>query len=401
MRLWLRRGLTGLLACVALFGQSVLEPPSNPAPARTPAFALLDSADAAQWQAWAKDSGWRVIVPGPGLAADAGMDARVKALAAAVEDAVRNAGVDAARVYLAGRGAAATAVFYAVSRMPDAWAAAFALGGSPQQAIDAGSLFAANFTNTPILWAGAAEGDQTLAEKLKDAGLNLEWHPTNSLTFASVVRWLAERTREDFPMAIDCETNSVAFARCYWTQAVKFDPAERNDVLPTTLVKPGSGASLDLGGFGYKADDPGPGVTVASLPDKYSGPLKLGDRIVELDGKPVGSAREYAETMRNAAEEKDVAILVERAKERKRIETRIVLPPRKPVVTARVRANYDPASKEIQIVSRTVTSMRVTVPPHWLPATLNWNGLPLEEIQTPGCIALTIENELLHSEKCP
>ena len=217
-------------------------------------------------------------------------------------------------------------MFYAVSRMPDGWAAAFALGGSPQQAIDSGSVYAANFTDTPILWAGAAEGDQALAEKLKAAGLNLEWRSANGLTFASVVQWLGGRSREDFPMAIDCETSSVAFGRCYWTQAVKFDPAERNDVLPTTLIKPNSAAALDLGGFGYKADDPGPGVTVASLPDKYDGPLKMGDRIVELDGKPIGNAREYAETMRNATEEKTVGVLVEHGKERRRIETRLVLP---------------------------------------------------------------------------
>ena len=50
-------------------------------------------------------------------------------------------------------------------------------------------------------------------------------------------------------------------------------------------------------------------------------------------------------------------------------------------MTARVQAKYDPAEKEIQIVSRTVTAMRVTIPPYWVPATLNWNGLPLEEIQ--------------------
>jgi len=400
MKLWIRRGAIGLLACAALCGQAVLELPANPKPAGTPAFALLDAADAAQWQTWAKESGWRVIVPEPGLAADAGMDARVQALAAAVEDAVRNSGVDAARVYLAGRGSYAAAVFYGVSRMPDEWAAAFALGGSPQQAIDSGSVYAANSTDTPILWAGAAEGDQALAKKLKAAGLNLEFHSANGLTIASVVQWLARRSREDFPLAIDCETISVAFGRCYWTQAVKFDPAERNDVLTTTLIKPSTGAALDLGEFGYKADDPGPGVTVASLPDKYGGPLKLGDRIVELDGKPVGSASEYAETMRNATEEKNTAVLVERGKERKRIETRIVLPRRQPAVTARVQATYDPAEKEIQIVSRTVTAMRVTVPPYWVPATLNWNGIPLEEIQAPGCIALTLEKELLHSEKC-
>ena len=124
--------------------------------AKTPAFALLDGADAAQWQTWAKGAGWQVIAPA-GVAADAAIDVRVQALAAAVEDAIRGSGVDAAHVYLAGRGGAAGAVFYGVSRLPDVFAAAFALGGSPQDAIDSGRIFTANFTNTPILWAGPAK----------------------------------------------------------------------------------------------------------------------------------------------------------------------------------------------------------------------------------------------------
>jgi hypothetical protein len=398
MKLWWRRGALALtitaFACLApgAAGQQTA--------ARTPAFALLDPADAAQWQTWAKDSGWLVIAPAPGLPADATIDTRAQALAAAVQDAVRNSGVDAARVYLAGRGSASAAVFYAASRLPDVWAAAFALGGSPQPAIDTGRLFTANFTNTPVLWAGAGAEDQALAEKLKAAGLNLEWRSTSGLTIASVIQWLAGHEREEFPPAIDCETNSVAFARCYWTQMTKFDPAERNDVLPTTLVRPGSGAALDLGGFGYQAGDPGPGVLVSSLPPKYDGPLKVGDRILELDGKTIENARQYDQTMRDATEEKAAAILVERGKERKRIETRIVLPARPPFVTARLQAKYVPEENEIRIVTRTVTQLRVTIPPHWVPATLYWNGLPLEEIKTPGCLALTMEKELLHSEKC-
>ena len=53
-------------------------------------------------------------------------------------------------------------------------------------------------------------------------------------------------------------------------------------------------------------------------------------------------------------------VAVQRGKERIRVETRIVVPSRDPVVTARVEAQYLPADKEIQIVSRTITEMRVT-----------------------------------------
>jgi hypothetical protein len=51
-------------------------------------------------------------------------------------------------------------------------------------------------------------------------------------------------------------------------------------------------------------------------------------------------------------------------------------------------------------VTRTVTQLQVNVPPHWVPATLYWNGLSLEEIKASGCIALKMEKELLSAEKC-
>ena len=368
--------------------------------AKSPAFALVDAADGAQWQTWAKGSGWQVIAPA-GLAAKSTIDARTQALAAAVQDAIRNSGVDPSRVYLAGRGVAAPAVFYAASRLPGVFAAAAALGGSPQPAIDSGIVFTANFTNTPILWAGAGEGDQALAARMKAEGLNLEWRSSNGLTVAAVMQWLAGHTREELPTAVDCETNSVAFAGCYWIRMTKFDAGERNDVLPGTALKPGSGAKLDLGEFAYKADDPGPGVLVTALPSRYDGPLKAGDRILELDGKPIANAHEYEQTLRDATEQKGAVVLVARGPERKRIETRILLPQRPALVTARVQARYLAEENEIRIVTRTVTELRVTVPAQWVPVTLYWNGLPLDEIQAAGCLALTMHDELLHSEKCP
>jgi hypothetical protein len=358
---------------------------------------LVDGADAPQWQTWTKDLGWQVIAP----AADANpsIDVRVQALASAVEAAIRNAGVDPERVYLAGRGSAAAVVFYAISRVPDLWAAGVALGGSPKAAIDTNRLFTANFTNAPVLWIGEP-GDQALAEKLKSAELNLEWRLAKGVTNADVFQWLAGQKRDAFPASIDCETNSPAFARCYWVLMTKFDASERNDVLPSTRVAGGSGASLDLGAFSYTATDAGPGVLVSHLPEKYSGPLKMGDRIVALDGKPIQDARQFAETLEQMVEEKPVVALVQRGKERIRVETRIVLPKRDSAVTARVQAQYSPAEKEIQIVSRTVTEMRVTVPAAWTPATLFWNGLSLQDLKTPGCYALTIEKELLHASPC-
>jgi predicted esterase len=365
---------------------------------KTPAVALLDPGDAVQWQNWTRDAGWQVITASVAPAAD--IDSRLKALAAAVESAIQNGSVDPARVYIAGRGDAAAAVFYAISRLPDLWAAGAALGGSPKAAIDTNRIFAANFANVPLLWISGEES-KPLVEKLTTAKLNLEWQPASGgANAAALIQWLARHKREAFPLSIDCETNSPAFSRCFWIQPTKFDANERNDVLPSTRIPAGSGAALDLGGFTFKTDEPGPGVLVASLPEKYSGPLKAGDRLIALDGKALADARQYLELMEKTTDEKLAVVTVQRGKERIRVETRIVLPRRETGVTSRVEAQYLPAEKEIQIVSRTITEMRVTVPPEWVPGTLLWNGLALENLKEGGCWTLSVQQELLHGEKC-
>jgi predicted esterase len=379
-----------LLLCWSLAAQSQ--------PTKPPAIALVDAADAVQWQNWTHELGWQVIAPAVAPGAD--IDTRVRTLAAAVEAAIQNGSVDGARVYVAGRGDAAAAVFYAISRMPDLWAAGAALGGSPKAALDTNRIFAANFTLVPVLWISGDDA-KPMVEKLTAAKLNLEFQPASSgANAAALFQWLAQHKREAFPLSIDCETNSPTFARCYWIQPTKFDANERNDVLPSTRIPGGTGAVLDLGGFAFKTDDPGPGVLVTSLPEKYSGPLKAGDRLIALDGKPLADARQYLELLEKVSDEKPAVVTVQRGKDRIRVETRIVLPRRETGVTSRVEAQYLPADKEIQIVSRTITEMRVTVPPEWVPATLLWNGLTLENLKEAGCWTLSVEKELLRAEKC-
>jgi hypothetical protein len=378
------------------------QPPAAPAqpPAaqpKTPAVALLDSGDAVQWRNWTRDLGWQVIAPASAPAAD--IDSRVRALAAAVESAIQTGSVDPARVYIAGRGDAVASVFYAISRVPDLWAAGVALGGSPKAAIDSNRIFAANFTLVPVLWISGDES-RPMVEKLTAAQLNLEWQPAAGFNTASLLQWLARHQRDAFPLSIDCETNSPTFARCYWIQPAKFDAGERNDVLASTRISGGTGAALDLGAFGFKVDDPTPGVLVTSLPEKYSGPLKSGDRLMALDGKPLANARQYLELLEKITEEKPATVTVQRGKERIRVETRITLPRRETGVTARVQAQYLPAEKEIQIVSRTITEMRVTVAPWWVPATLVWNVLTLLNLNEAGCWMLSVQKELLRAEKC-
>jgi hypothetical protein len=92
--------------------------------------------------------------------------------------------------------------------------------------------------------------------------------------------------------------------------------------------------------------------------------------------------------------------MVRRGKDRIRVETRIVVPRRDPVITARVKGEYMPEDHQIVLISRSVTEMRVTIPAEWIPADLVWNGLTLETVKTAGCYALKLEKELLHAGPC-
>ena len=371
----------------------------QPAPPKPPAIALLDSGDLGQWQTWTKDAGWRVIAPA--VEANSPIDTRVQALDKTVREAIQSGAVDAARVYLAGRGAASAAVFYTISRVPDLWAAALALGGSAQPAIDSDRLYAANFSQVPVLWMSSDAKERPVADALQAAGIKLEFRPAESVTVAATLEWLAQHTRPEYPSRIDCETNSPTFASCYWIGLTKFDAGESNAVLPSTHVAPANQAGLDLGGFGFKTDDPGPGVLVTFLPEKYNGPLKMSDRLIALDGRDLPDARRYVELMAQVTEERAAVVTVQRGKERIRVETRIVLPRRAPLVTARVQAEFEPEMKQVLIVSRTVTEMRVTVPPQWVPAVLNWNGVPLVNVEQAGCRLLTMEKAIPKAGPCP
>ncbi|MGA7235959.1 MAG: hypothetical protein WBY44_09780 [Bryobacteraceae bacterium] len=364
-----------------------------------PAIVLPDPRDSATWQKWTLELGWQVIAPAIDPKTDA--DTRAIAVADAVRAAIGSSTVDPAHVYLAGRGEDAALVFYIVSRVPDLWAAGLALGGSPKPALAAGRVFAANFTNTPVLWISDGPGDGELASRLKSAGMNLEWQDAKGVTIARFFEELAKFAHNDFPSIADCETNTAKFAKCYWLEPAKFDSEERNEVLPNTRVINGSGASLDLGGFGYKLTDPGPGVLISYLPKDYSGPLKTGDRLVELDGQPIEDARDFETRLNKMYTEKLMVAMIQRGKERLRLDTRVNLPRPDAVVTARVQGKYDAEFKTVQIVSRSVSEMRVTIPPQWVPADLYWNGLEIENIVKPGCYLLTIDKELLNAAPCP
>ena len=382
--------IISLLACGVVRAQEAM---------KKPALAMVDSNDAAHWQAVAQEAGWQTIVPG-GAASDP-IDTRVLAVASAVRGAIQSGGVDPGHIYLAGRGDSAALVFYVISRLPDLFAAGIAIGGSPEAALATGRIYTVNFSNCPVLWVTGNDADEAMAQKLKGAGMWMEWRSAPETKNADVFSWLAARTRDPFPLDVDCETDSPTFASCFWLTPGKFDVSESNDLLPRTLVATATPAALDLGAFGYRPDDPGPGVLISHLPEKYAGPLKLGDRITALDGHPIADAHEYQAMMARASEEPHAVAMVQRGKVRTRVETRILVPHHDFVPTARVEGKYEPGQKQILIISRSVTEMRVSIPEAWTGASLLWNGLALERIDKAGCVLLKVDKELLHAGACP
>jgi hypothetical protein len=139
---------------------------------------------------------------------------------------------------------------------------------------------------------------------------------------------------------------------------------------------------------------------VASLPEKYGGPLKVNDRIVELGGKELKNGTEFAQILYQTFEEKPVVAMVERGKEHIRLDTKIEMAPRAEPVTARVRAQYLPDLQEVEVVSRAITQMKVTLPQPWVPARINWNGTELTNATTGGCWLLDERKELLSAKPC-
>jgi hypothetical protein len=369
---------------------------------KSPLLVLLGG-DSKVWQAACQERGWQLLEPRSTGADSAGKsaDQRVKALASEVGDAEKRLPVDPNRVYLAAQGGSVSTLFYVAARVPDLWAAAVAAGGSPRAAIDSNRLFAANTTNLPVLWLFSNKDEEPLGKKLQSAGFNLEWRELATAKPAEIFEWLGGHQRDPFPTTADCETGSPLFTHCYWVKVTRFDPAESNDVLDSTRVPPlGSGAVLGVGPFGYNPAEPGPGVLVASLPEKYAGPLKINDRIVELGGKQLTNAAEFAQILYRTFEEKPVVAMVERGKEHLRLETKIEMAPRAEPVTARVRAQYLPDLQEVEVVSRAITQMKLTLPEAWLPVKINWNGTEVANATAAGCWLLDEQKELLTGKRC-
>jgi|YelNatPaOPRAMG01_1025707.scaffolds.fasta_scaffold01705_15 hypothetical protein len=341
--------------------------------ALAPLLVTLDS-----WEGWktiAAQQNWQWMA----YEKDACSDGAVKELETLIRSRKE---VDPDRVYLAGRGDVSPCVFYVVSRAPDLWGAALAIEGNPRRAIETNRLFSANLSMTPVLWAAHPDPHRRKIPGVMERA---------EITTEEAVAFLASRRRLAYPLRVDYETGNPNFLRCFWIEIAKPDPARRNDALPVSRVQPGSGAYLALGGFGYDPAKPGPGVEVAWLPPKYSGPLKIGDRILAVAGREIASGWDYAQYMDEVREEKSVAVMIQRGNQKIRLETRIMLPQREEGLTIRFQAEVQPESKEILLITRGIAALRLTLPAAWAPATVNWNGPTAVILGAPGCHLLSAD----------
>jgi pimeloyl-ACP methyl ester carboxylesterase len=359
-----------------------------------PPLVVVLGGNRAEWQSSVAGRGWRLAPPLASSAAPLWTDVGAKSVETLVEEARKQAPTGDGGAFLIGVGDGATAAFFLASRLPDLWRGVLAIEGSPQAAIDSNRFYAGNTLLVPIRWVVRPESQphlEPLGQRLRAAGVNVEMISAAGLTMGQILDWLSAQHRDRWPLKVDCETGSPAFARCYWVEMTKFDPAQRNDAVPSTRVAPGAGAVLAFGPFGFDPSAAGPGVVVGWLPPGYRGPLKIEDRIVAMGGKPLRDAREYVEMMNQVKEEKPVAVTLLRGKQRLRVETRLVLPTRGELVTARVEAEYLVESHEIQVLSRTVAALRLRVPAAWSPVSVTWNGQEAGKIEGGGCWDLSDE----------
>lgn len=349
------------------------------------------------WLPAAVRRGWVLVVPWMQSTGPILTDVGVKALEAIVVDARNRFPVDSGRVYLAGAGDGATQAFYPVSRAPDLWTAALAIEGSPKPAIDTNRLFAANTRLVPMLWAVRPESQRVMAplgQMLAAAQFNVAIRPEGGMSVDQAFDWLASHARGPFPLSVDCECGTTAFPRCYWIAVTRWDPALRNDVLLSTRVPAGSGAFLAIGSFGYDLSAPGPGVVVGWLPPGVKSPLQPGDRIVSLAGRPIRDGLDYMQMMDHIVEEKTVGLMIERGDRRIRLESRVMVPPRPEMLTARIQAEFMPAASGIQVLSRGAAEAQIVIPPEWVPVSINWNGVELGQVAEPGCRAISLAGAL-------
>ena len=313
------------------------------APANAPVAVILDPKP----ERWPVPAEWLKLVP----QVDGLTDIGVKVVEMMVADAAKRSRIDWNRVYLLGE---AQFMTFAVSRLPDLWAAAASVGGDPKLAIATNKIFTANSQLVPVLDAKSEK---------------------------EAVDFVAGKQHTELPPKVDCETGNQALTRCYFLQILKFDTRMINRALGTTRANPGPLVTLAIGPFTYSLD-----LEI----ETPAGTLKAGDRIIAVNGKDVNGRDAFEQAMARMSDERPVTLTVQRGKQRVRIETSAKVATRDEPLTGRVQAEYSVETKELLIISRAVAEFVVQIPRAWSGATINWNGNEVSKNTAAGCWVVSV-----------
>jgi len=60
-------------------------------------------------------------------------------------------------------------------------------------------------------------------------------------------------------------------------------------------------------------------------------------------------------------------------------------------LTVRFQAEVQPETKEMLIITRGISALKLTLPEAWAPASVNWNGSTPVRLEKPGCHQLTAD----------
>ena len=310
----------------------------SPAKPNAPVAVILD----AKPGRWPVPADWMKLVP----QVDGLSDIGIKATELMLADAAKRTNVNVNRVYLLGE---AQFVTFAVSRIPDIWAAAASVGGDAKLAFATNKIYTANSQLVPKLEAASEK---------------------------EAIDFVAKQESMPMPPKVDCETGNQGFTRCYFLQITKFDMRMMNQALGTTRVSSGPLVYLAIGQVAYSPDME---VTAPV------GSLKAGDRIVGFNGKEVNDHNEYERLLAKMNDGQPVTLTVQRGKQRQRIETSAKVAKNEEPLSARIQAEYSVESKELLIISRAVAEFVVQLPRPWSGATINWNGVEVSKNTAAGC----------------
>jgi dienelactone hydrolase len=254
----------------------------------------------------------------------------------------RTYNVDENRVYLTGVSDGGTGVYFMAFKDPTPWSAFLPLIGnmlvlsSPSVRAD-GEMYPGNAVNKPLYIVNTGRDPsypahvmQLYADHLRrlgapvvfrvypELGHSTEWWPNERPEFESFVH---DHPREPLPDTISWQTERVdRFNRAHWLIIDRLGAVEGESRLPDTNLLPG-GRELDFGLRIHTALDRGRRAhEVVAGSNAFRIGLRTGDRLIEINGKPVLSGRDLAEGLQVWAVGDRLTFVVERHGDRTVLE---------------------------------------------------------------------------------